>query len=213
MRIVVADDHALVREGLALKLENKYPDAEVLDVGDGRSLLNELQRKSGISLVLMDLTMPNTRPFELLKEISQKWPLTKTVVLSASESQHDVDQAMDNGARGYIPKTMKTQNMLSVLDQILKGKVFIPELTDDISVAENQQPKKRSKRKSPLPSAITPRQKDVLKLMLKGSTNSTIAQELNVSECTVKIHVTNIFKALNVSNRTEAVVKAARYRI
>lgn len=212
MRIVVADDHALVREGLTLKLESKYPDAEVLDVGDGRSLLNELQHKSGISLVLMDLTMPNTRPFELLREISRKWPLTKTVVLSASESQHDIDQAMDNGARGYIPKTMKTQNMLSVLDQILKGKVFIPESVDDVSAIEKQPAGKRSQKKS-LPSAITPRQKDVLKLMLKGNTNSTIAQELNVSECTVKIHVTNIFKALNVSNRTEAVVKAAKYRI
>jgi len=213
VRFIVADDHALVREGLVQCLKNSYPKAAIIDVNDGVALINELNRQSAVSLILLDLKMPNTQPFELLKEITDKWPSIKVVVLSASENQSDVDLAFDNGARGFIQKSTPTQTLLSIIGQILKGKMYVPELPNEIPSSLNTTTDIKPANKIPLPESITPRQIDVLKLLLKGKTNRDIAQDLALSECTVKIHVANIFKAIEVSNRTEAAIKAASYRI
>jgi len=211
---IVADDHALVREGLAQSLKIEFPDAKTIEVADGASLMRELSEQESVSLVLLDLKMPNTQPFELLKEISRKWPSIRLVVLSASENQSDVDMAFDSGARGFIPKSTETQTLLSIINQVLKGRVYVPEVIGEYPISLNSEKTNDVKvKKLRLPESITRRQVDVLKLLLKGKTNRDIAQDLALSECTIKIHMANIFKALEVSNRTEAVVKAGRYRI
>jgi len=214
VRFIVADDHALVREGLALSLKSNYPDSEVIEVEDGDSLMSELERQSPVSLILLDLRMPNTRPFELLRQISTRWPAIRLVVLSASENQSDVDRALDNGARGFIPKSTATPKLMTLINQILKGKMYAPELSDDAPFSLNIDYDNGSNaQKMNLPGSLTRRQIDVLVLLQKGKTNRDIAKALSLSECTIKIHVANIFKALDVTNRTEAVIKAGRYRI
>jgi len=217
VRFIVADDHALVREGLAQTLEKNYSNAEVVAVADGNSLMIELEKQATVSLVLLDLKMPNTQPFLLLREISAKWPSIKLVVLSASEDQSDVDLAFENGARGFIPKSTPTQTLLSVVNQILKGKMYVPELSQELPSfvdSKKADPDEKDKQKKlPLSKLITKRQMDVLKLLVKGKTNRIIAQDLELSECTIKIHIANIFKVLEVSNRTEAVIKARHYRL
>jgi len=213
VRFIVADDHALVREGLALSLKNKYPDSQVIELEDGSTLMAELERESSVALILLDLRMPNTRPFELLKAISTKWPLIKLVVLSASENQHDVDKAFDNGARGFIPKSTATPTLLAVIDQILMGKVYVPKLPEIVALPVNYDDINETTPKLRLPSTVTRRQIDVLALLVQGKTNREIAQELKLSECTIKIHVANLFKSFEVSNRTEVVIKARRYHI
>ena len=214
MRFIVADDHALVREGLALSLKTSHPDAEVVEVVDGATLMTELEQRSSVSLILLDLKMPNTQPFELLKEISSKWPSIKLVVLSASENQCDVDMAFENGARGFIQKSTPIPTLLSIIKQILIGKIHVPELPDEIPDSLNlEHNNDGATPKLSLPSSMTRRQIDVLALLQKGKTNRDIALELELSESTVKIHVANIFKSLEVSNRTEAVIKAGLYHI
>lgn len=213
MRFIVADDHALVREGLALSLKNKYPDSTVVELEDGSALLDELKRESSVALILLDLRMPNTQPFELLKAISAKWPLIKLVVLSASESQRDVDRAFDNGARGFIPKSTPTPTLLTIIDQILLGKVYVPNLLEAVSLPANLDAENEGAPKLSLPSTVTRRQVDVLALLVQGKTNRDIAKALKLSECTIKIHVANLFKSFDVSNRTEVVIKAGRYHI
>jgi len=209
MLIVVADDHALVREGLAQSLKKHRPDAKVIQAEDGEALIRVLGSHPAVSLVLFDLRMPNTQPFNLLKKMSQKWPFMKLVVLSASEDQMDVDRAFDNGARGFIPKSTPTPKLLAIVDQIFKGKVYVPKLEVTMPIIARVLEEK----KKYLPSTITTRQKDVLKLLVKGKTNHIIAEELALSECTIKIHLANIYKTLDVSNRTEAVIKVSHYYI
>ena len=213
MRFIVADDHALVREGLVLSLKTNHPDALVIEAADGELLIAELEQESAVTLILLDLRMPNTKPFELLKDISSRWPSIKLVVLSASENQRDVDMALDNGARGFIPKSTPTATLLTVIDQILMGKIYVPELPEETPASVNYDNSNGNAQKSSLPDSMTKRQIDVLALLVKGKTNRNIADNLKLSECTVKIHVANIFKSLEVSNRTEAVVKANLYYI
>lgn len=209
MLIVVADDHALVREGLVQSLKKHRPDAKIMQAEDGDALIRILDNRPSVSLVLFDLRMPNTEPFSLLKRMAQKWPFMKLVVLSASEDQADVDRAFDNGARGFISKSMPTPKLLMIVDQILKGKVYVPKL--EVTMPEFERILEENKKR--LPDSITQRQKDVLKLLVKGKTNHIIAEELALSECTIKIHLANIYKTLNVSNRTEAAIKVSHYSI
>ena len=217
MKIIVADDHQLVRESLAQSLSRQYPEATIIEAADGQTVLNTFVNRTDISLLLLDLKMPETKPFDLLSKISANWPSAKLVVLSASESQTDVDLAIDNGANAYIPKTTQTDELLSIVQQVLKGKMYVPELSDDESITAAassdilKKPKGASKRK--LPDSMTRRQIDVLRLLVKGKSNQVIAEELQLSPCTIKIHVVKIFKALEVKNRTEAVIKARNYRI
>ncbi len=213
MRFIVADDHELVREGLALSLKTNHPDAVVVEVEDGDSLMKELAHDAVVSLILLDLRMPNTQPFELLATISHQWPAIKLVVLSASENQRDVDMAFDHGARGFIPKSTSTKILLTAIDQILLGKVYVPDLPEETPASIDFDSSDQRVKKLSLPSSLTKRQIDVLALLVKGKTNRGIANNLSLSECTIKIHVANIFKSLDVSNRTEAVVKANLYYI
>lgn len=211
MQIVIADDHALVRESLAQNLTKRHTDAKIIEVENGQALSDALNANPNVSLVLLDLRMPDTEPFSLLETITRTWPDLKCVVLSASEDEADVEKSIDCGAHGFVQKSTPTEELLGILDDVMDGKIYVPKtlsLTADLSNDSSAS----GQNKIALPSAITQRQKDVLKLLLKGKTNHHIAEELKLSECTIKIHLANIYKTLNVSNRTEAVIKASLYR-
>lgn len=210
MKVIVADDHVLVRDGISHTLKSVWQDLEVLEAGDGSKLLELIKNNENISIILMDLFMPDTDGFAVLETICNAYSNIPVVVLSASENSNHMRKSIDIGASGYVPKSLSKEVMISALQLVLSGGVYIPPAslmetnTNDYMQDEGE--------KKELPN-LTGRQYDVLKLLIKGYTNKEIAKTLGLSEYTVKIHATAIFKALNVSNRTQAVIEAKKMGI
>lgn len=213
MKILIADDHALVREGLKTVLQQFAPDTRVLEAGDGAELLHQLAAHTPVDIALLDLYMPGGDGFDLVGRVCDRYPAMPVIVLSASDRPADMRKALDRGASGFIPKSTSQDVMLSAIKLVLSGGVYIPPdlLKGDSEVREQFAPLGPNQ---PLPDGslnhLTERQRQVLGLLAKGKQNKLIARELGLSEHTVKIHVTAILKALGVANRTQAVLAAQR---
>lgn len=199
MNILLCDDHALFREGLSHILNKLDTETEVLvhEVESVEHALEFAEFQQNIDLILLDLNLPGMNGIDGLKSLQSCYAFTPIVMLSASEANSDIRNALANGAMGYICKSMSSQNMLNALKLVLAGDVYIP----TIALQDNQQTVS-------IQTSLTNRQLDVLKLLQEGLANKLIADKLHISEATVKMHITAIFKTLNVSNRTQAVLKA-----
>ncbi len=202
LRILIADDHELFLDGLKMAL-NDLDDDLIIDVVHSHSELQEkADGKTQYDLILTDLAMPGITWHESLRLLKEHNPETPIAVLSAVYDREIVLQAVDIGAAGFIPKTSSNKIILSAIHLILSGGLYLPsELLGD----SNQ---KVTTASGEVKSLLTPRQLDVLRLMGQGKPNKIIARELDLSEGTVKLHVTAILKALNVINRTGAVISA-----
>ncbi len=212
MKILIADDHALVREGLRYSLKSLAEDMEVVEAKNGEEVQFMLAQHADINIVLLDLFMPGSDGFNLLKSLCENETNPPVVVLSASENPGNMRRAIDLGASGYVPKSASREVMLSALQLVLSGGVYIPSsmyLGKDEDL-DHGMPESRVIRSGEAPH-LTERQKEVLDYLAQGKTNKEIARLLGLSEYTVKIHITAIFKALKVRNRTEAVVLAKQF--
>ncbi|MCF8475849.1 MAG: response regulator transcription factor [Pseudolabrys sp.] len=209
MKILVIDDHALIRQAMHGVLKKLKRDAEVLEAATCEQAMRILADDPAISLVLLDLTLPDRDGFSALAELRELYPATSIVVLSALQDPAYVKKALDLGALGYIPKTAEPDVMLSALRLVVSGGIYIPAQILAHEEFLHGAPKQSA---GDLPSAsladigLTDRQLDVLALVMQGKSNKTICRTLNLAEPTVKNHVTAILKALKVSNRTEAVI-------
>jgi DNA-binding NarL/FixJ family response regulator len=204
MKILIADDHALFRDGVRQLLHQLAHDAVVADAEDCPRTLAAIEADADLRLVLLDLCMPGQDGFTALDTISRSYPALPIVVLSASESPADMRRALSNGAMGYIPKSASAPVILNALRLVLAGGIYVPPA---LLAGERRAP-------ADAPSAarrLTPRQIDVLGRVIEGKPNKIIAAELSVSEATVKAHVSAVFSALNVTNRTMAARVAARF--
>jgi DNA-binding NarL/FixJ family response regulator len=201
MKILVVDDHALIREALHGVLRDLKPDAEILEAVDSRQAMQHVADHADLGLILLDLNLPDRDGFALLAELRQRYPAIAVVVLSAYNDRANVVRALDGGASGFIPKSAGREVMIGALNLVFSGGVYIPP-----EILGPQAPAAPP----PTPSAmgLTERQLDVLALMMQGKSNKAICRQLDLAEPTVKNHVTAILKALKVSNRTEAVVAA-----
>jgi len=207
MRILIVDDHGVVREGLAALLRQAAADTLVLQAKDGAEALDVAESTSDIDAVLLDLSMAGLSGMPALVEFGKRHPDLPVIVLSSSEDPEDVRRALAAGALGYVPKSASPKTLLSALQLVLQGNVYVPPLMlDEAGVPADGA---RSLRALSAPPRLTDRQIDVLKLLGNGLSNKEIANQLGLSEKTVKVHVTGIFKALNVVNRTQA-ASAAR---
>lgn len=223
MRILVVDDHPLVRAGLkeaVAALCSDRPDCiEAEDAAQVRGIM-----ASGIhlDLILLDLFIPGVDGFDLISEVCADERGIPIVVLSASESVAAMSKALDCGASGYVPKSTPPELMLQALRLVLSGDVYVPSAV--LRVGEAEQPNLDSAQlpprdgrweppteitgaSSPI-AQLTPRQREVLAFICKGRSNKMIARDLGLSEFTVKAHVAAIFRALGVSNRIEAATVA-----
>ncbi|CCZ22924.1 two component transcriptional regulator LuxR family [Acetobacter sp. CAG:977] len=202
LRILIADDHELFLDGLKMALSD-LDDDMTIDVAHNHTELQEkADGKTQYDLILTDLAMPGMAWHESLRLLKEHYPDTPVAVLSAVYDREIVLQAVDIGAAGFIPKTSSNKIILSAIHLILSGGLYLPsELLGD----SNQ---KVTTASGEVKSLLTPRQLDVLRLMGQGKPNKIIARELDLSEGTVKLHVTAILKALNVINRTGAVISA-----
>jgi len=210
MKILVVDDHVLIRDALRSVLKEVKGDALVLEASDSRQALALVAEHAELGLVLLDLNLPDRDGFSLLAELRERYPPISVVVLSAQQDRSSVVTALDLGALGYIPKSGQRGVMLSALQLVFSGGIYIP---PEILTRNEQAPSSGVKaptgdRKPVSPSdlGLTGRQLDVLALMMQGKSNKAICRVLDLAEPTVKNHVTAILKALSVTNRTEAVI-------
>jgi len=206
MKILIVDDHSVVREGLAALLCQSREDIAVLQAPDGAAALTLVEDNRDLDAVLLDLAMAGLGGMPTLLEFGRRFPDLPVIILSSSEDPQDVRQAFASGALGYIPKSATPKTLLSALQLVLQGNVYVPPFVLEEQAFAPSRTLAASGAASP---KLTERQIDVLKLLSAGLSNKEIANELGLSEKTVKVHVTGIFKALNVINRMQA-ASAAR---
>ena len=208
-RILIADDHALFRKGLRLLLTDTFPKADVRDVDSLDAALESLSGAAPVDLAILDLRMPGVAGVESLRAVREAYPETAILVLSGSDARSDVLGALGAGVHGYVVKTSPDAELLAAIERVRRGQVYVP-------------PQLASPAPQPAPPAadppvafdgLTPRQKDVLRLLAKGKANKEIARELDLAEGTVKIHLAAVLRFLKARNRTEAAVLAARFNL
>ena len=212
MKILVIDDHPLIREALRSVFKELKADLIVLEAPNCRLAMGLIAEHQDIQLILLDLNLPDRDGFSVLAELRQHYPAMAVVVLSAQQDRPSVLKALHLGALGFIPKSGQREVMLGALQLVFAGGIYIPpEILDRDEPSDLQQPVAKSpganrRQVSPAELGLTGRQLDVLALMMQGKSNKAICRVLNLAEPTVKNHVTAILKALEVSNRTEAVI-------
>lgn len=208
LKILIIEDHALVREGLLLAMRSLEEGTETLGAQDANEGLKLLEAHDDIDLVMLDLMLPDTSGMALLGAIRKRYPTIPVVILSALDDTATATRAMRQGASGFVPKSSSTDVLLGALRQVLDGEVFLPS-----SMREAMERGGGSRNKSLAERyGLTAAQMRVLELLTEGKTNRQIAEMLGVTEGTVKIHVSAIFKALNVTNRSQALLVASRQR-
>jgi len=204
MRILIGDDHVLFREGLRRLLEQLKEGSVFIEASNFDEMLDLCGGNEKFDLILTDLRMPGWPGFSGIQALRERQPDGKVVVVSASEAHHDVRDALEHGAAGYIPKSSSVKIMLSALDLIFSGGVYVPATVlregGDAAEARAAMPPADPA----LEQLLTQRQREVLERLREGKSNKQIAHELGLSEGTVKIHMTAIFKSLGVRNRTQA---------
>ncbi len=224
MKVLIADDHALIRQGMVHALRNNSIADTIVEAEDRETVLAQLQQHADIDVVLLDLFMPGAKDFDLLIHICNNYPDIPIIVVSAAEEPEYMRKSIDLGASGFIPKSAPMEIMLSAIQLVKSGGTYIPadmmQAKSDSSEDRIPQPAEMNMQEIEenelivkSAESLTKRQSQVLGLMAKGQANKEIARELGVSEHTVKIHVTAILRLFNASNRTEVVVKARNARV
>lgn len=216
MKILIVDDHPLIRQALKEVLRELDPHVELVEAENGIEALELAVSTSGLNLILLDLTLPGRTGFEVLEDLRERHAEVPVVVLSATDARDAVMRALDAGAMGYIPKTSHNDALLAALRLVLAGVPYLPRsvLFDPATASAHSGHALERDTNHPTvePSAIglTHRQAEVLSRLVQGKPNKIICRELGLAEGTVKIHISAILKALNVHNRTQAVIAVTR---
>lgn len=201
MKILVVDDHALIREGLRQVLRGLEEDVEVLDAGSCARAFELAQQEPELDLVLLDYHLPDMSGLEALDIFARQHPALPIIVISGSVNPRIMQQVMNKGAAAFLTKSGMSDELLSVTRLVLAGGVHMP--AHPLPLAEEGA--------GPPPPLLTPRQEEVLQLLLDGYTNKEIGRMLYLSEETVKNHVSSILRCFGVTTRTQAVLAARRH--
>lgn len=207
MKLLVVDDHAIVRDGLVALLRQFEQGTEVLQASQTAEGLRLLEANPDLDAIFLDLNMPEQGGMEALPAFARRSPQLPVIVLSSSEDPNDVRLALKSGACGYVPKSASPKNILSALRLVLSGEIYVPPLMLDTSPAIIGDGRRVAPEAG---DRLTERQTEVLRQLCRGLTNKEISRALDLSEKTTKSHITAIFKALGVVNRTQAATAARR---
>jgi DNA-binding NarL/FixJ family response regulator len=208
MKILVIDDHALIRQAMQGVLKKVRRDAVLLDAPNYREAKQIIAAQPDIDFILLDLNLPDSDGLSVFNELRERHPAIAIVVVSAEQNPARVMKALELGARGYIPKSAHADVILNALRLIFSGGVYVPPEILTNSDARANQAAGEDHQRLPPDIGLTDRQLDVLALLMQGKNNKTICRTLDLAEPTVKNHVTAILKALKVTSRTEAVIMA-----
>ncbi|MFX1680711.1 response regulator transcription factor [Mitsuaria sp. CC2] len=234
MRVLLIDDHPLILAALQTVIQGLGEDVQVLGADSAAQARDTLKSRQDFDLVLLDLNLGDASGFDVLEEFRAQYPSLPVVVISASDRASDVIRAIDQGAMGFIPKRTGNDVLAQALKLVMSGGIYVPPMSlgsdapaepepapASAAVAAEAAPGNNAKLNQVQALAsqagyqttegleslqLTPRQTDVLALLLQGKPNKIIARELGVSVETIKDHVAAVLKALGVSSRTQAVL-------
>jgi DNA-binding NarL/FixJ family response regulator len=228
MKVLLIDDHPLILSALQSVIQGLGDNTTVVGAGSALAARETLKADSNFDLVLLDLNLGDADGFDVLVEFRAKYPALPVVVVSASDRASDVIRAIDSGAMGFVPKRASNDTLFEALHMVMSGGIYVPPMT-----MGSEPPSKREAgdtvpsvlrvlreqahdsgfQTNPVPLAqlgLTPRQAEVLALLLKGHPNKLIARELHLSVETVKDHVAAVLRTLGVSSRTQAVLAVSQ---
>lgn len=210
IRVLLVDDHTLFRSGIKALLQRQEGFEVVGEAGDGLEGVKRAQQLKP-DVVLLDLHMPGLSGREAVQLISSDSPDTKVVMLTVSEDAEDLVDTLRAGARGYLLKNIETDYLIDAIQRAACGEsVMSPQMTGKL-VQEIRTPKTSGTAHDGEHDKLSPREKEIILLLAKGASNKEMARTLNVAESTVKIHVQNILKKLNLTSRVQAAVYAVEH--
>ncbi len=201
---LVVDDHPLFLEALRLSLSSAYPNASITEASSIAEARNLIGERGSFDLVLLDLSMPDTTGFDGLLELRTFYPKLPVVICSALEDPRIIYEAISYGASGFISKSVRRAELATAINEVMSGNVYLP---------ASYKPPQAIVSTSDLAqrlASLTPQQLRVLKMLRQGKLNKQIAYELSVGETTVKAHVSEILRKLNVASRTQAVIEVSK---
>lgn len=200
-RVLIADDHPMVRDGLRTVIAVAFDQCELFEASSIDEAAAIVEREGDFDLVMLDLNMPGTTGFSGLVAMRDRFPSLPIVIVSAAQERGLARSAIAAGAAGFIPKSLRRSAIVDALKTILSGDIFLPEIEegDEAADAETADILARI-------ASLTPQQKVVLRLIVEGKLNKQIAYDLDVSMTTVKAHVSAILSKLHVFSRTQAVI-------
>lgn len=204
LKFLVVDDHELTREGVRLAVGALGDDVTVLEAASPDAALAAINRDPEIDLVLLDIGLSGGSGFSLLQELHREQCTVPVIVISGTDERSAVLKALDLGALGFVPKSASVEVLLHAIRLVLAGSTYIPQQA--LATPRHRQTAVRPDRRTV--DGLTCRQRQILALMAQGKPNKLIADELKISEATVKSHVTEILRVLGVTNRTQAVIVA-----
>lgn len=223
MRVLLIDDHPLILSALQSVIQGLGDNVTVDAADSGHAARQALRTPPAYDLVLLDLHLGDVDGFDLLAEFRTLYPALPVVVISASDRTSDVIRAIDMGAMGFVPKRATNETLFDALQQVMSGGVYVPPMSMGVHshTQLSSSPALRQVQREAVDSGfqtmpsltqlgLTPRQADVLGLLLKGQPNKLIARELGLSVETVKDHVAAVLRALGVSSRTQAVIAVSQ---
>jgi DNA-binding NarL/FixJ family response regulator len=204
IRILIVEDHTLVREAVAQTLRHLEEGVECVEARCADEALAKLEAGGEWDLAVIDLMLPDMNGFSLLAVLAKRFPDVPAVVVSALDDGSTVQRAMKGGASGFVPKSCSGEEMLKAVRTVLDGGVYAPATIGT-----------EGRRRGAVPVqerfGLTAAQTRVMELLAQGKTNREIADLLGLSEGTIKVHMSAIFRALNVSSRAQALVVIARH--
>ena len=223
MKVLVIDDHPLILSALQSVIRGLGDDVVVQGASSAREARVVLEGDADFDLVLLDLQLGDANGFDVLSEFRAKYPALPVVVVSASDRTSDVIRSIDLGAMGFVPKRASNDTLFEALHMVMSGGIYVPPMTMGsdtdpgtlergtlpgvLRVMRGQAEDSDFQTQPALESlGLTPRQAEVLSLLLQGKPNKLIARDLNLSVETIKDHVAAVLRALNVSSRTQAVL-------
>ncbi len=214
LKILIVDDHPLMRDAMGGLLRQLDPAVAIIEAGDCAAGLATAREHADINLVLLDLNLPGSRGFEALDAFRRVQPTLPVVILSMHRDRETVLEAIKRGAAGYVPKTSAKEVIVNAARLVLAGGVYLPaeavagDAASALDPLEFAPPAHAARSLADL--GLTPRQGQVLALLMRGQSNKEICRSLGLAERTVKIHVTAVLTALKVASRTQAVIAAGK---
>jgi DNA-binding NarL/FixJ family response regulator len=212
MKILIVDDHALVRRGMHYVVKEAFPDAEVLEAESAAAALEQVQAHADVDLSLVDVRMPDLDGLELLRTLKADRPEMPVIMLSTYDNAPYVKRALADGAAGYLLKDATPEDLSQAINVALSGSgnVLSPRVIQNLFEEHEASGKDHPSNGRRGEYNLTQREHDILALLAEGRANREIAQRLYLSEKTVKAHLAAIFRKLGVTNRTQAAMMAVQ---
>lgn len=207
VRFLIVDDHPLFRDALHSAVQMAYPEVDTVEARSIGEALDVLSAGVPFDLALLDLSMPDVQGFEGLLQLRIRYPRLPVVVVSGHEDPKIISEALSYGAAGFIPKSVRKDELAAAIRAVMEGAIHVPDTYEarpaDADSADRAEMVRRLAR-------LTPQQLKVLQMLRQGMLNKQIAYELQVGETTVKAHVSEILRKLNVYSRTQAVIEVSK---